>query len=243
MLKKHGYEVVTVQNGEKAIETVHNDPEISLILMDIDLGSGIDGTEAAGRILEKHNLPIAFLSSHTEPEVVERTEGITSYGYIVKNSGETVILASIRIALRLYESERRFQRVLSHASELSVHGYRADGTTIFWNDASEIIYGFSADEARGRKLWDLIIPTEMISDVKNAVHRMVTTGKPNPAETLALKHKNGHRVLVRSNHSVIYDSSGKPQLFCLDIPLTEGSEASDLVAAILVSSPVNCAFI
>jgi len=36
MLEKHGYEVVTVYNGEKAVEAVDSDPEISLILaMDI----------------------------------------------------------------------------------------------------------------------------------------------------------------------------------------------------------------
>ncbi len=101
-LRKHGYEVVTVYDGETAVETVDADPDISLVLMDIDLGAGMDGTEAAEHILRRHDLPIAFLSSHTEPEVVEKTEGITSYGYIVKNSGETVLLASIRMAFRLH---------------------------------------------------------------------------------------------------------------------------------------------
>src|SRR6056297_1692418 len=104
MLKKHGYEVVTAYKGEKAIEAVDSDSEISLILMDIDLGKGIDGTEAAEKILEKQDIPVVFLSSHTEQDVVEKTEGITSYGYIVKNSGETVLLASIRMAFRLYEA-------------------------------------------------------------------------------------------------------------------------------------------
>jgi len=104
MLKKHGYEVITVYNGEKAIEVVGSDPDISLILMDIDLGKGIDGTEAAEKILEKQDIPVVFLSSHTEQDVVEKTEGITSYGYIVKNSGVTVLLASIRMAFRLYEA-------------------------------------------------------------------------------------------------------------------------------------------
>ena len=107
MLEKHGYEVLTVYNGEKAIEAVDSDSDISLVLMDIDLGKGMDGTEAAERILVKHDLPIAFLSSHTETEVVEKTEGITSYGYIVKNSGETVLLASIRMAFRLFEAKQQ----------------------------------------------------------------------------------------------------------------------------------------
>lgn len=104
MLEKHGYAVATVYSGEKAVEAVAADGNIDLILMDIDLGKGMDGTEAAQKILETHDLPIAFLSSHTEPEIVEKTEGITSYGYIVKNSGDTVLLASIRMAFRLYNA-------------------------------------------------------------------------------------------------------------------------------------------
>ncbi|MFP4378768.1 MAG: PAS domain S-box protein, partial [Spirochaetales bacterium] len=106
MLKRHGYEVVTVHEGQTAIEVADADSSISLVLMDIDLGPGIDGTEAAQTILERHDLPIVFLSSHTEPEVVEKTECITSYGYILKNSGETVLLTSIRMAFRLYNAHR-----------------------------------------------------------------------------------------------------------------------------------------
>ncbi|MFW6208161.1 MAG: PAS domain S-box protein [Spirochaetota bacterium] len=110
LLKKHGYEVVPVYNGEKAVEAADNDSEISLVLMDIDLGKGMDGTEAAEKVLENHDLPIVFLSSHTEPEIVEKTEGITSYGYIVKNSGETVLLASLKMAFRLYDAHLELKR-------------------------------------------------------------------------------------------------------------------------------------
>ncbi|MFO7849551.1 MAG: response regulator, partial [Spirochaetia bacterium] len=109
MLKRNGYEVVTADSGEKAVAAVEDDRSIDLILMDIDLGEGMDGTEAAEMILDKYDLPIAFLSSHTEPEIVEKTEGITSYGYIVKNSGETVLLASIRMAFRLYDAHRELK--------------------------------------------------------------------------------------------------------------------------------------
>ena len=69
MLKKHGYEVVTVYNGENAIEAVDSDPEISLILMDIDLGNGMDGTEAAEQILKKKDIP-------EDPAVNERLNEI-----------------------------------------------------------------------------------------------------------------------------------------------------------------------
>lgn len=115
MLKNHGYEVLTAYNAQKAIETVKENP-IDLILMDIDLGHNkMDGTEAAEIILEEHDIPVVFLSSHTEPEIVEKTEGITSYGYIVKNSGDTVLLASLKMAFRLFEAN---QQIKQHEQEL-----------------------------------------------------------------------------------------------------------------------------
>src|SRR6056297_2153210 len=121
MLEKNGYEVTTAYSGEKAIKAVASNSDIDLILMDIDLGRGMDGTEAAQEILKKHDLPIAFLSSHTEPEIVEKTEGITSYGYIVKNSGETVIIAAIKMAFRLFEAkmkEKEHKEALLHSHNL-----------------------------------------------------------------------------------------------------------------------------
>ena len=104
VLEKSGYEVLTALTGEKAIQIIGEDPGIDLVLMDINLGPGIDGTEAASRILGKRDLPLVFLSSHTEPDIVSRTEGISSYGYIVKSSGKTVLLASIKMAFRLFDA-------------------------------------------------------------------------------------------------------------------------------------------
>ncbi|HEY1406640.1 MAG TPA: PAS domain S-box protein, partial [Spirochaetota bacterium] len=77
---------------------------IELILMDIDLGRGMDGPQAAALILAQRDIPIVFLSSHIEPEIVQKTEKITSYGYVVKNSGDTVLLTSIKMAFRLHDA-------------------------------------------------------------------------------------------------------------------------------------------
>ena len=84
---------------------VEKTPAIDLILMDINLGNGMDGTDAAAIILKDHDLPVVFLSSHMEPEVVAKTEKITSYGYVVKNSSITVLDASIKMAFKLFEAK------------------------------------------------------------------------------------------------------------------------------------------
>ncbi|MCX7788995.1 MAG: PAS domain-containing protein, partial [Spirochaetes bacterium] len=107
---KAGYECLVAHTGERSIELVEKGEPIDLILMDINLGKGMDGTEAARRILTIRDIPLVFLSCYTDPETVNKTEGITSYGYIVKNSGEAVILASIRMAFRLWEARQETLR-------------------------------------------------------------------------------------------------------------------------------------
>lgn len=102
MLRKAGYDVICECCGEDAIDRVNKTPGIDLILMDIDLGAGVDGTAAAEMILKSNDVPVVFLSAHTEPEVVEKTENITSYGYVVKYTGETVLLASLKMAFKLH---------------------------------------------------------------------------------------------------------------------------------------------
>jgi DNA-binding response OmpR family regulator len=125
MLKRHGFNVIIAYSGEAAIQHVTSEPAIDLVLMDIDLGEGMDGTDAAGIILQKKNLPVVFLSSHTEKDIVEKTEGVSSYGYIVKNSGETVLIASIKMAFRLHKARMENER---HKQEIEAANEELQGT-------------------------------------------------------------------------------------------------------------------
>jgi PAS domain S-box-containing protein len=105
LLEQNGFLVITVINGKQAIEKVGTGLRIDLILMDINLGKGMDGTQAAEIILKDHDIPIVFFSNYTEAEVVKKTEKVISYGYVVKDSGDTVLLASIKMAFRLHGSQ------------------------------------------------------------------------------------------------------------------------------------------
>lgn len=105
-LERNGFLVLTTINGPQAIEKVGSGVKIDLILMDINLGKGMDGTQVAEIILKEHDIPIVFLSNYTEAKVVEKTHKVKSYGYVVKDSGDTVLLASIKMAFRLYDTQR-----------------------------------------------------------------------------------------------------------------------------------------
>jgi len=143
-LEKYGYGVRTVSTGEKAVEAVKTIPEIDLVLMDINLGDGIDGTEAAEIILRDHDIPILFVSSHSEREVVEMTEKITSYGYVVKNSSITVLDASIKMAFKLFEANQamKIRSKKDHESaQLLVNIMDSFPGIVFWKDKNSTYKG------------------------------------------------------------------------------------------------------
>ncbi len=121
----------------------------------------------------------------------------------------------------LAESENRFRSVMENISSVAVQGYLIDGTTTFWNRASELLYGYTAEEALGANLLDLIIPEGMKEDVKAAINIMAETGEPIPGAELSLIRKDGSLVPVFSSHALIKPLGRQPELFCLDIDLTE----------------------
>ena len=107
VLKKNHYEVLHAETGEAAIRILNNDSSINLILMDFALGQGMSGAETAEEILKTKNIPIIFLTSHFEKDIVERIRHINRYGYVIKNSGETFLISSIEMALGLFEAQRK----------------------------------------------------------------------------------------------------------------------------------------
>ena len=134
--------------------------------------------------------------------------------------------ARVQAEEALRESEVRFRTLLRDIPSISVQGYRADGTAVYWNHAAERIYGYTAEEALGRTLFDLIIPPEMRPGIREAVAQMFATTVPIPASELRLQHKNGTPVDVFSSHAYVHVPGSEPEIFCIDIDIS-GRKAAE----------------
>ena len=148
-LEKIGYVVVLASNGEQALQMLRQNNEISLVLMDIDLGNGKNGIMVCQEIIKEKNIPIVFVSSHTDPGTVSLTEQVTSYGYIVKSSSMTVYDASIKMAYKLFNEKKEkdiyskyLETALNNAEE-PVFICDLKGDVIFFNKAYLHIQGLS----------------------------------------------------------------------------------------------------
>jgi PAS domain S-box-containing protein len=219
-LSRAGYSVIHVSTGEDAISHVFNpENKIDLILMDINLGSGIDGTEAAQGILKRNDIPLLFLSSHTEKEIVEKTEKITSYGYVVKDTKDVVLLASIKMAFKLYDANKKLkekenalfksQARLGRAELVSKSGnwelhLRTNKMTA--SEGAARIYGVKGGAWNIAEIQKIPLP-EYRSVLDNAIKNLVEKDEPYDIEFKIRKADTGE---ILDIHSVAeYDKENK----------------------------------
>ena len=127
----------------------------------------------------------------------------------------------------LRESELRFRSLLRNIPSISVQGYLQDGTTSYWNQASEQLYGYTAEEAIGANLLDLIIPPPMRDDVRAHMQHMFATGEVIPTGELQLQRKDGTPVHVFSSHAYIQVPGHPPEMFRIDIDISGRKAAED----------------
>ncbi|MFO7782547.1 MAG: PAS domain S-box protein [Spirochaetia bacterium] len=230
ILERNGFEVRTVHSGEKAISAVAENPDIDLILMDIDLGEGIDGPEAAQRILASHDIPIVFLTSHTEPEYVDRVKEITGYGYVVKDSGEFVLVESIEMALKLCEAHRRttdekerYRSIIENTNDaLFVHDF--DGIITDVNGRAARLFGYSERELIGMSLERLHNPaaTEQLRSLLAQGHSQDRFVIEQEMVT-----RDGQRIPVEVSAVISSrDGNGEVQAFVRDMRLRKDAESA-----------------
>ncbi|WP_302173635.1 PAS domain-containing sensor histidine kinase [uncultured Hydrogenophaga sp.] len=133
---------------------------------------------------------------------------------------------------QLRASEDRLHQLIEGIPNVAVQGYDADLICRFWNGASERLYGYSAAQAVGTSLLDLIIPDAMRGAVREAVGHMLRTGQAIPSEVLTLKARDGSPVHVHSGH-VLVDVPGQPPMFfCIDFDLRERLAAEAMQRAL-----------
>lgn len=162
VLEEEGFKVITASNGQNAIQKA-DEETVDLVLMDIDLGKGkMDGTEAAEKILRDHEIPLVFLTGHTGKAYVEKVRKINNYGYVLKSSGEYVLIESINVALELYNTQlnlkksREKYRTLVDNSPFGIVELDEDGYIISINKNSAYNLHFKPEELIGKNMTDIL---------------------------------------------------------------------------------------
>lgn len=140
-LRTEGYEVLTAQDGQQAVDVFSTQP-IDLVLLDI-LMPHLDGFGATQRIREFSSVPIILLTAKGEEQDRVRGLDIGADDYLVKPFSATELLARVRAVLRRSQapSENEQPRFFTH-DNLRIDFARAE----IWRGEQEV--SLSATEYR-----------------------------------------------------------------------------------------------
>lgn len=113
------YEVLAiVASGEEAIALAEK-MRPNLVLMDIMLKGSINGVEAAQKIRTSFNIPVVYLTAHTDVSTLQDAKITEPFGYIIKPFNEKELQTTIEIALLRHQAEDRMRQALAKEKELS----------------------------------------------------------------------------------------------------------------------------
>jgi diguanylate cyclase (GGDEF)-like protein/PAS domain S-box-containing protein len=104
------------------------------------------------------------------------------------------------------EEQLRFQARLLEAVGQSVIATDLEGEVLYWNRSAAELYGWSSEEALGRRLRDLTIPEELV-DQAEEISSELRAGRTWSGETL-LRRKDGSCVPVLGTVTPFFDDRG-----------------------------------
>ena len=93
--------IAAVSSGEEGVE-IATSQRPDLVLMDIRLSGKKDGVEAAREIREHVDVPIVYLTAHSDRLTVERANKTDHDGFILKLFLRTELQSTIEVALKRY---------------------------------------------------------------------------------------------------------------------------------------------
>jgi len=98
-LENLGYEVAGTAVSAVQALTMLNDCAPSLVLMDINLGEGMSGIDAADVIRNEYHIPVIYVTAYSDDRTLERAKQSLPFGFINKPFRENDLRVNIEIAL------------------------------------------------------------------------------------------------------------------------------------------------
>ncbi|PSB01125.1 GGDEF domain-containing response regulator [Merismopedia glauca] len=185
VLEDLGYSVPAIANtGELAIQKAF-ELKPDLILMDIRLLGEMDGISTAQIVVDQLDIPIVYLTAHSDETTLARAKLTHPYGYLIKPFEERELRAVIEIALYKHEMECRLKENAQWLSTVlnsigdAVLTTDAEGRITMLNAVAEKLTGWSCEEALNRPSTDVfnLIHEASRKIVSNPINEAISTQK------------------------------------------------------------------
>jgi len=172
-LQDAGYEVIGIAaNVAEATRLVSSaTPDVALV--DIRLRGGGEGFEIAEWLRVDNDVPVVYMTAHTDDDTLQRAARTGAYGYVVKPFTIGEVKSALQVALykhgmdqHLAERERWFSTTLRAIAD-GVVACDSEQRVTFMNAAAERMLGYAETKALGLSMGEVLgqggAPVEPVS--------------------------------------------------------------------------------
>ncbi len=215
-LERQSYRVIDVVDNAAAALAVVQAQQPDLTMMDIHLAGEDDGISVAAQIREQFDIPIIFLTAHSDHATLDRAKQTSPYGYLVKPFEEQELRAAIETAIYRHQSDaqlrnmERWLRTTLHSIGDGVLTVDLDRRVTFINPIAESITGWSRQDAIGSsytRIFALRDPQEQL--VADPIARVLDAGDTLHFDTdHQIDTRNGERRRIDDSIAPIRDATG-----------------------------------
>ncbi len=217
-LRRLGYAVAG--QAITGIDAIRMAAEVNpdLILMDIRLRDEMDGIEAASRIQHLSDLPIIFLTAHSDEATLERAIAISPSGYLIKPFKDRELYSSIELALHKYDIRQRIrpERMIreeipdeiSGFPDVSLLSINTDGVITRVNPAASLMLAAERSDVVGTRITRWVRPRTSGSGSNDSGNVIL----PMHA---SLKRADGQVIPIRIECGIISEDADRVQGFLL----------------------------
>ncbi|MEH2176989.1 hybrid sensor histidine kinase/response regulator [Nostoc sp.] len=154
-LESLGYVVLDIADSAEEAIAKATQLRPNLILMDIRLRGEMDGIQASEQIWHNLQIPIIYVTGHSDKSTVERATLTSPFGYILKPIKEKELYVAIQTALNRYDREQFLSSVLRGMGD-GVIVVDTELNIKYINQVAEALTGWQWNEAKEKMLTEVI---------------------------------------------------------------------------------------
>lgn len=129
----------------------------------------------------------------------------------------------------LRSSEERLRACIDNTPNVSVQWYDKHGRVLFWNTASEALFGWTSDEALGKTTDQLMLDANQAAGLLQAFKDISESGKALLPTEFHFRRRDGSHGVCLSTIFTIPAPDGSHHFVCMDVDLTERKRAEEAV--------------
>jgi len=221
------FQLETVCSGDDCMKKLQSD-RFDILLLDHSLSDG-EGLEWLRRFNRMGiGIPTIFVTAKGDPQmsIQAMQEGVFDYinrsaecakafPFVVNRAieGYNLMVEKVRLQKELIEARNFLESIIEKAGD-AISVVDLEGKIIYWNEGAEKIYGYTKEEALGKRPMDLLFPQDenlKSREIRRFHGLMEQVWKGEVVSNAEVKRqaKGGRDITVSVTISPLRDASGK----------------------------------